>query len=98
MENMDKKECGSGMCGGACKSTCCGGMSSMSACGMGCHVGKHHLMKKVIKIFIVILIFWCGFRMGSMVGFIKANYRIGMMDGYYSYDNNGDSAITSPTQ
>jgi hypothetical protein len=83
MENMEKKQCGD-MCG--CKSACqggsCGGMQGM----YGCHGGKRHLMKVVLKLLIVIIIFWCGFKLGVMTGFIRAEYGNGngyrMMQGY----------------
>ena len=69
MENMDKKDCGCAE--GKCM---CGGMGHMH----GCH-GRHHLVKVILKIFIIILIFWCGFTLGQQVGFIKANYSHSMM-------------------
>jgi hypothetical protein len=73
MENMDKKECGCGE--GKC------GCGPMGPGGMhGCH-GRHHLVKMILKIFIVILIFWCGFQLGQESGFIKATYGREMMRG-----------------
>jgi hypothetical protein len=84
MENMDKKECGCGM--GGC------GMGHMGGCG--CYGGKHHLLRVVLKILIVILIFWCGFRLGELTGTIRGEYgRIEMMHGErgsfgdYGYDS-----------
>jgi hypothetical protein len=74
--NMEKKNCA---CGGSCGGNCGGG------CGMqmhGCHSGKYHLMKMILKIVIIILIFWCGFKLGEMTGFVRAEYGRGtMMDG-----------------
>jgi hypothetical protein len=78
MENMDKKECGA--CGGGC----CGGMHMH-----GCHDRKRHLLKMILKIVIIVLIFWCGFQLGQMTGFIKAEYGRGiMMRGYGNNLNN----------
>jgi hypothetical protein len=81
MENMDKK-CGCSVCqnGGSC-----GGMQPMCG-GHGCCHGKHHLVKMILKIFIVIIIFWCGFQLGQESGFIKATYGREMMrGGNYQY-------------
>jgi hypothetical protein len=77
MENIDKK-CGCSACqaGGSC-----GGAQPMCG-GHGC-CGKHHLVKMILKIFIVILIFWCGFTLGQEAGFIKATYGREMMRGGY---------------
>lgn len=98
--NMDKKcdDCAKGVCQGG---ACCG-MSRMGMCGHGCHGGKHHLVKMILKIIIVILIFWCGFKLGEMTGFIKAQSGygtsqrggFGMMRGY----NNNVVPPTSATQ
>lgn len=102
MENMDKKE-GGNTCGcknNSCQGGSCGGMQSM--CGCGCHNGKRHLIKMILKIVIFILIFWCGFQLGLMTGYIKAengrammrngnvgNYGAGMMGGgWNNYSNN----------
>ena len=71
--NMDKPVCG-GMCGGSCGG--CGGMHGMGGCG--CHGGKSHLMKVILKIVIMILIFWCGFKLGVMTGSLQAFYGGGM--------------------
>ena len=80
MENMDKKTCGCSACqaGGSC-----GGAQPMCG-GHGC-CGKHHLVKMILKIFIVILIFWCGFTLGQESGFIKATYGREMMKGSHQY-------------
>lgn len=60
MENMDKKQWGD--------------MESKDSCGCGMHHGgKHHLIKIILKLVIVIIIFWCGFQLGQMTGFIKAS-------------------------
>jgi hypothetical protein len=102
MENMDKKD--GEMCGGCGHGGCCGGMGHMH----GCHGGRHHLLRIILKIFIVIIIFWCGFNLGEMVGSIRAEYGrgylnggdVGMMRGYY-YSNNmqpaNPNAGTTPT-
>jgi hypothetical protein len=72
--------------------------------GHGCHGGKHYLVKIILKIVIVILIFWCGFKLGEMTGFIKAssgervNVRsgFGMMRG--NLGNYSNSApVTNPS-
>ena len=47
--------------------------------GCGCHGGKHHLVKMILKLIIVMLIFWFGFSLGQMTGFIKAEGGRGMM-------------------
>jgi hypothetical protein len=65
MENVEKKEC-----------EC--GMHSMG--GHGCHGGKCHLVKIILKIFIVILIFWCGFKLGDMTGSIRSESGHRMMN------------------
>lgn len=104
--NMDKKceDCAGGVChGGMCGcGSCCG-----TGMGHGCHGGKHHLVKMILKIFIVILIFWCGFRLGQMVGFIKAQTGYGygaekggwgMMRGwdYNNYLPNTNNTVVPP--
>ena len=38
----------------------------------GCCGGKYRLVKVILKIVIVVLIFWCGFKLGEMTGYIKA--------------------------
>ena len=83
MENIDKKECGCGM-------------HQMGGCGCpGCHGGKHHLIKIILKIIIIILIFWCGFKLGDITGSIRGGYgrEIGsqMMRGWNS---NSNSVVT----
>jgi len=91
MENMDKKVCGS------CGNTSCTCEGSM---GMGCMHGCHHhhgnygLLRIVLKILIVILIFWCGFRLGNIVGSVRGEYSRGAMmqrgfnnGGYGNYSN-----------
>ncbi len=79
MENMDKKGCAECDMHSMHDHACCGGM-----CGNhGCHGGHYHLLKMVLKIAIVIIIFSCGFRLGEMTGFIKAN------GGYGEYNKSG---------
>src|ERR1035437_3109509 len=70
MENLDKKQCGDNGCKSSCQGGTCGEMHSMSGCG-GCHGGKHHLKKMILKLIIVILIFWCGFKLGEITGSIR---------------------------
>ena len=79
MENMDKKTCGCSVCqaGGSC-----GGGQGM--CGHHGCCGKHHLVKIILKIFIVIL-FWCGFQLGQESGFIKATYGREMRGSEHQY-------------
>lgn len=86
MENMDKKQ-GENMCEGC-------GCNHGGCCGShmhGCHGGKHHLVKIILKLFIVIIIFWCGFKLGVMAGLLREGYGrgndFGMMRGY-NYSNN----------
>ena len=109
MENLDKKQCstcgsseckgcGQGQCG-----SCCGGMCS-SMMGHGCHGGKRYLIQVILKIIILILVFWCGVKIGEMTGFIKASYGqkieqngfgSGMMrGGWGNYSNN---SVTNPS-
>jgi hypothetical protein len=81
MENVDKKqdECA---CGDSCRCGCGGGMGHMHCC----HGGRGHLVRLILKILIVVLIFWCGFRLGEITGSLQASYRyensFGMMNGY----------------
>jgi hypothetical protein len=103
MENMDKK-----VCSGCGNSSCtCGG-----SMGMGCmhgfhHHGKYGLMRMILKIVIVILIFWCGFKLGNIVGYVRAesgrgammqrdfnNGGYGMMHGGYSNISPTTSSVT----
>ena len=84
MENLDKKECCEGKHGAMCMMG-----------GHGCCEGRHHLVKIILKIVIIILIFWCGFRLGEITGYLRAsgygneraNYK--MMRGYDYYNNSG---------
>jgi len=71
MENCDKKCCEGGESKDCCKSG--GSCYGMSMGGHGCHGKKYCLLKMVLKIVIIILIFWTGFKLGEMTGFIKAN-------------------------
>ena len=99
MENMDKKQCGS--CGDSVNGGCCCYMHR------GCH-GRHHLLRVILKILIVIIIFSCGYKLGQMTGFIRAEYGgqyghqdfggFGMMGdrGYY-FSNNAPTTITPAT-
>lgn len=70
MENCDKKE-------ECCKEkSCC---MSMGKCGM--YGKKHCLVKMILKIVIIILIFWCGYKLGLITGFIKAELGSGFNRG-----------------
>ena len=98
---MEKKECcGGGMCGGGS----CGGMGCMH----GCHGGKHHLVKIILKLIIIGIIFCFGFRLGAMTGFLKAQsgygslkggdgFGWGMMRGYNYSDQTLPGTKTVPT-
>ena len=81
MENVDKKCCEDGS-KGCCQSGSCHGMQSMCGCGHGCHGGKHHLVKIILKLFIVIIIFWCGLKLGEMTGSIRSEYGYGNRSGF----------------
>lgn len=69
-----------------------------------CHGGKHHLVKMILKLVIIILIFWCGFKLGEITGSIR--YGRGMenrndfrmMQGY-NYSNNipNTNGVVVPT-
>lgn len=87
MENLDKKQ-GEGMCAGCGQCGYCSGMGHMH----GCHGGRHHLLKIILKLLIVIIIFWCGFKLGVITGSIRGGYvrenNFGMMRGYNNYSNN----------
>jgi len=98
MENLDKKVCGG--CGCPCSGNCeggsCGGMHH------GCHGGKRHLVKMILKLFILIIIFWCGFKLGEMTGFIRGEYGrgtsgFGMMRSYGNPSSLNGGAV-APTQ
>ena len=95
MENVDKKE-GENKCekcGGPCT---CGGMGHMH----GCHGGRHCLVKMILKIVIVILIFWCGFKLGEMTGIIRSGYGhndFKMMQGRFdNLPNNLGGSVPTP--
>ncbi|MDR3519517.1 MAG: hypothetical protein P4L63_01345 [Candidatus Pacebacteria bacterium] len=98
---MDKKECGCAE--GKCA---CGSMGHMH----GCHGGMYHLLKVVLKIFILIIIFWCGFQLGQESGLIKAEYgrammmsqrggasNFGMMGGNSGWNNNTSGVMIPAT-
>lgn len=81
----------------------CGCMGHMH----GCHGGRHHLVKIILKLFIVIIIFWCGFKLGEITGSIRAEYgrgnSFGMMNRYNNYSNNlpnsnGGTSTPAPAQ
>ena len=99
MENMDKKEVGD-----CCHGENCSGMMKHMH---GCHGGKHCLIKMVLKLFILMLIFWLGFKLGEITGFVKSergfggdNNRsgYGMMRGFYYGNQNSISLPTGPAQ
>ena len=103
MENCEKKCCEGGESKDCCKSggSCCG----MFMGGHGCHGRKHCLLRIVLKIVIVLLIFWAGFKLGEMTGYVKANLGSGwekngswMMKGFnYPKNNlNQNSGVNPP--
>jgi hypothetical protein len=104
MENLDKKE-GAGACGDSCKGAC-----GACPCAMGhmhgCHGGRHHLVKIILKLIIVIIIFWCGFKLGEITGSIRGQYgRTGSFQmirgGGYSNVvpvNNGGATLPVPSK
>jgi len=91
MDETNKKECGCGE--GKCD--CGGKMGHMHGC-----CGKHHLVKIILKLIIVIIIFWCGFKLGMITGSIRGgevrgNY--GVMRGVYNLPNNGGTVAPTLT-
>ena len=88
MDELNKKECGcgEGKCG------CGGPMGHMHGHGKRC------LVKMILKIVIVILIFWCGFKLGAITGSIRAveGHGYGMMRGGYNLPTGG--AVPVPAQ
>ena len=102
MENLDKKE-GGYTCQNCGHSGCCGSMCDMH----GCHGGRRHLIKMILKIVVIILIFWCGFKLGEMTGFFRAQYgggnrelggSFGMMrGGWNDYYNNTPTTVAPTT-
>lgn len=106
MENLDKKEGGENCCKDG---TCHHGMGCMGGHGChGCHGGRHHLVKIILKLFIIIIIFSCGYHLGVIVGSIhgEGGYRTerdgyGMMRGYDNYEIvpgvNSATPATTPT-
>ncbi|MFZ2205374.1 MAG: hypothetical protein WAV23_02185 [Minisyncoccia bacterium] len=105
MENFEKKECGN--CGGgesknSCHGGTCGGTQMMGEC-YG-HGGKHGLKKMILMLIIVVLIFWCGFKLGEITGSIRTefgggmmfgnSYGSGMMRGYSNYSNSASDITT----
>jgi len=84
MENMDKK-----VCSGCGNSSCtCGGAMGANCMHGFHHHGKYGLMRMILKIVIVILIFWCGFKLGNIVGYVRAESGRGAMM-QRSFSNNG---------
>jgi hypothetical protein len=87
MDEVNKKECGCGE----------------GKCGCGGHMhghGKHCLVKMILKIVIIILIFWCGFKLGAITGSIRAGEGHGyeMMRGGYNMPNSGGATVPVPAQ
>lgn len=37
-------------------------------CGGGYGHGRHHFLRVILGIVILVLVFWCGFRLGALVG------------------------------
>jgi hypothetical protein len=102
MENLDKKQSEENVCKGCLQGKCCCGMHGMH--GMhGCCGGGHHLVKIILKILIIIIIFWSGFRLGEVTGSIRGEYGRGMMNGnnYYGmmrgYNYNNPTGVTPTT-
>jgi hypothetical protein len=94
MENSDKKVCAcGGSCGGNCEGGSCGGMHMH-----GCHCGKHHFLKVIFKLVILIIIFWCGFQLGEMTGFIRGEYGRGAMGGGFGTMRSYGNPSLAPTQ
>lgn len=97
MENLDKKQCDS------CEHGSCGGMG-MHGC---CHGGKHHLLKVILKLVIIMLVFFFGFKIGVMTGYLQAGYGRGAFEGNgfgimrgYNYSNNlpnANGGVVTPT-
>lgn len=102
MENIDKKNCD--MCGHSCAGGSCGGCGGMQM--HGCHGGRHHIVRMILKLILIALIFCFGFNLGQMTGFIKAeygrglggenNYGYGMMRGYNGYSNQVVLPVNTP--
>lgn len=61
--------------GGGYGHMCAGGNCD---CMHGWHGGRHHLLRMLLKLIIVMLIFWFGFHLGQVYGFIRAGYGLGM--------------------
>ena len=76
MENMNNKEsenvCGC-ECHGGMNSAMMHSMHGMAMGGCGCHGGKNYLIKTILKLIIIIIIFWCGFKLGEITGSIRAD-------------------------
>ena len=105
MENFDKKQPEDNK--NVCKSCLEGGSCCGMHCGHGFHGGGHHLVKIILKLFIIIIIFWCGFRLGEISGSIRGvngwgmmnRNNWGMMGGYNYYKNlpsNVNGGTTTP--
>ena len=69
---MENNKCMEG-----CKCDSCSQMPSMMG-KCGCN-DRHCHKKMILKIVIFILIFWCGFKLGEITGFIRAQLEGGMM-------------------
>ena len=96
MENFDKKQWGD--------------ESKDDGCGCGHHHGKHGLVKMILKLIIIIIIFWCGYQLGNITGYIRAEgglgimsnrANFGMMRGYSNVDvvpNDGGAVAPTATK
>ena len=88
MSEVENKEMNdSCKCEGSCK--CWGHCHGMHGC---CHGGKYHLVRMILKMIIVILIFWAGFQIGQMTGYLRAGEGRMMRGGGYLYQTT--SALT----
>ncbi len=82
MENTEKKETMEG-------SKCCGGFG-MGSCSCGHGYGKMRLfflVRVLITLIILIIVFWCGFRLGVLQGSFGREYSGRSMMMYGGYGN-----------
>lgn len=113
MENNNKhpEGCQCALCeGGKCEGCPYGYCSHYGPCGWG-HGGRwghRHLVGVLIGIIILIVVFWCGFRLGELMSYVRGGsygrygmmrsgeYPQQMMDWYWQ--NGGGSNATSTAQ
>jgi hypothetical protein len=88
MEDEDKKGGKMNVCEKYCRKCdgcgMCGRTGGMGFGGCGCgYFGRHHMaLWIVLRILAVILIFWAGFALGQLVGYVKAEFGYGTHGGY----------------